>query len=219
MRAKTTRARYVAALDYDWLTPAYDTVIRLGLPERKFKRRLIEQARIATSQVVLDLGCGTGTLAIMAKRAHPGATIVGLDGDPKILAIAARKAATEGVALALQCGMAFELPYADSSMDRVLSSLVFHHLTSEEKLRALVECRRVLRPDGELHIADWGRPHNALMWLASLSVRLFEGSRVRDNVRGLLPDLCRQAGFASAEASGRVATAFGTLALYRASRR
>jgi ubiquinone/menaquinone biosynthesis C-methylase UbiE len=210
-------SRYVPALDYEWLTPAYDTLIRLTMPERAFKRRLIEQARIRAGHAVLDIGCGTGTLAIMAKRAHPDATIVGLDGDPKILAIAAHKVAAAGLDVALHHGMAFELPYPDGSFDRVLSSLVLHHLTPEDKRRTLAECYRVLRPGGELHVADWGRPHNALMWLASWSVRLFEGRQMTaDNVQGRLPHLFLQAGFEGAEETGRLATVFGTLSLYQA---
>src|ERR671924_629326 len=103
-------SRYVPALDYDWLTPAYDALIRLTMPERAFKQRLIQQAQIRAGHAVLDVGCGTGTLAIMAKRAHPDATVVGLDGDPKILAIAARKVAAAGLDIPLHHGMAFELP-------------------------------------------------------------------------------------------------------------
>jgi ubiquinone/menaquinone biosynthesis C-methylase UbiE len=212
--------RYIPALDYDWLTPAYDTLIRLTMPERAFKRRLIEQAQLRDRHTVLDLGCGTATLAIMAKCAQPGAIVLGLDGDRKILAIAARKVARAGVDVRLQHGMAFDLPYPDASLDRVLSSLVLHHLTSEDKRRALAECYRVLRPAGELHIADWGRPHNVFMWLASWSVRLFDGLHTTaDNVQGRLPELCRQAGFVGVEETGRFATMFGTLSLYRAQKK
>ena len=101
----------------------------------------------------------------------------------------------------------------------MLSSLVFHHLTTEDKRRALAECDRVLRPGGELHIADWGRPHNALMWLASWSVRIFDGPRTTaDSVQGRLPQLCREAGFAETEETGRFAMLFGTLSLYRTRR-
>jgi ubiquinone/menaquinone biosynthesis C-methylase UbiE len=152
----------------------------------------------------------------MAKDAQPDATVIGLDGDPKILGIAARKVARAGVDIRLQHGVAFELPFPDASLDRVLSSLVLHHLTSEDKRRTLAECYRVLRPGGELHIADWGRPHNAVMWLASWSVRLFDGSRTADNLQGRLPQLCREAGFSSCGETVRFATVFGTLALYRA---
>jgi ubiquinone/menaquinone biosynthesis C-methylase UbiE len=213
----TERSRYVPALDYDWLTPAYDTLIRVTMPERLFKRRLIHQARIGNRHAVLDLGCGTGTLAIMTKLAHPAAMVVGLDGDPKILAIAARKVARAGVQVTLREGMAFDLPYPDRSFDRVLSSLVIHHLTTDDKRRALAECHRVLRPGGELHLADWGKPHNAVMWLASWTGRLFDGlERTADNFAGRLPALCRGAGFEGGEETARFATVFGTLSFHAA---
>lgn len=210
---------YIPALDYDWLTPAYDALIRVTMPERAFKRRVIEQAHIGAGHTVLDLGCGTATLAIMAKRAHPDATVIGLDGDPKILAIAARKVTRAGVDVSLREGMAFALPFPDGSFDRVLSSLVFHHLTSDDKHRTLAECHRVLRPGGGLHIADWGKPHNTIMWLASWSVRLFDGPRTTaDTVHGLLPQFAREAGFADVEETTRFATLFGTLTLLRGTR-
>jgi ubiquinone/menaquinone biosynthesis C-methylase UbiE len=213
----TSPRRYIPALAYDWLTPAYDTLVRLTMPERAFKRRLIAQADVRPGHAVLDLGCGTATLTIMAKRAHPDAAVVGLDPDPTILAIAARKVARAGVDVALRRGTATELPFPDGSFDRVLSSLVFHHVTPADKRRALAECLRVLRAGGELHIADWGRPHNARMWLASWTVRLFDGLHTTaDNVHGRVPLLCREAGFNDAEEAGRFSTVFGTLSLYRA---
>ena len=101
--------------------------------------------------------------------------------------------------------------------DRVLSSLVFHHLTREDKARAFREVYRVLRAGGELHFADFGKPQNALMRAASLPWRLFDGRETtRDNVRGELPALLRDAGFAEVCETARHMTLFGTLSLYQA---
>ena len=218
MRWRSERStRYIPALDFDWLTPLYDPLIRLTMPERRFKSRLIERARIADGMRVLDLGCGTGTLTMMVKHRYPRAHVVGLDGDPKILAIARQKAEKEGITLTFEGAMAFDLPYAEGSFDRVLSSLVFHHLTREDKRRTFAECFRVLRPGAELHIADWGRPHNLLMWLASWSVRLFDGPKTTtDNLHGRLTELCRGAGFVDVVEGDRFATIFGTLSMYTA---
>ena len=208
------RAGYIPALDYDWLTPFYDRLVRLTMPERRFRTRLIGQARIADGMRVLDVGCGTGTLAIMMRTRFPNADLVGIDADEKILSIARRKAADAGVvAIVFEQALASELPFSDGSFDRIVSSLALHHLTSEEKRATLTECYRVLRPQGELHIADWGRPQNWLMWLASRSVLLFDGtSRTADNIRGRLPELCREAGFAQVTEAGDMMTVFGTLA-------
>jgi ubiquinone/menaquinone biosynthesis C-methylase UbiE len=206
---------YIPALSYDLLTPLYDLVIRLTMPESRFKGRLIEQADIRESSRVLDLGCGTGTLTILIKKTHPDAKVVGLDGDPKILNIARTKAAKAGMELTFNKAMACELPYPDATFDRVVSSLVFHHLTRGDKVRALQEVFRVLRPDGELHVADWGKPQNMLMRVASLPLRIFDGlETTRDNVNGLLPDMFRDAGFEEVKEPARFMTLFGTLSLY-----
>jgi ubiquinone/menaquinone biosynthesis C-methylase UbiE len=97
--------------------------------EPTIKGRLVEQAKIANDQRVLDLGCGTGTLALLIKRRYPGALVVGLDVDPRVLARARRKAGRVGVRVALTRGTASDLPYPDGAFGRVVSSLVLHHLT------------------------------------------------------------------------------------------
>jgi ubiquinone/menaquinone biosynthesis C-methylase UbiE len=90
----SSRDTYVPALAFDRLTPLFDSVVRVTTREQTFKRRLLDQAAIAPGERVLDLGCGTGTLALMAKRRQPDAELVGLDGDPAILERARAKART-----------------------------------------------------------------------------------------------------------------------------
>ena len=206
--------KYIPALGYDWLTPLYDPLLRWVMREEKFKRRLISQAHIQPGHRVLDLGCGTATLTILIKHTQPGAEVVGIDGDPKVLDVGRAKVAKAGVDITLDHGMVFQLPYPDQSFDRVLSSLVLHHLTTEDKQRTLREVFRVLRPGGGLHIADFGKPHNAYTRLISRLTRRLE--RAADNVKGMLPEMFRQAGFDRIEETARYATPFGTLSLYRA---
>ena len=213
----TRSDKYLPALGYDLLTPLYDIVIRWTMPESAFKRRLVRQARIGRGHRVLDLGCGTATLTLLVKKEHPDADVTGIDGDPKILEIARLKAERAGTAVSLEQAMAYSLPHPDGSFDRVLSSLVFHHLTREDKARTFREVHRVLRTGGELHFADFGKPHNALMRAASLPWRLFDGmGTTRDNVRGELPALLHDAGFAEVCETARYTTLFGTLSLYQA---
>lgn len=207
---------YIPALSYDFLTPLYDSLIRLTMPERAFKRRLVEQARFGEGQRVLDLGCGTATLTLLAKEMSPGADVTGLDGDPRILEIARKKAERAGADISLDLGMSYELPYPDESFDRVLSSLFFHHLTREDKTHTLEEVRRVLRAGGELHVADFGRSQNLLMRVASLPWRAFDGRETTaDNVAGRLPEMMRRCGFTDVHESARYMTLFGTLSLYQ----
>lgn len=214
MNTKTTA--YVPALGYRWLTRLYDPLVRL-LKEEKFKRLLTEQVALKPGDRVLDLGCGTATLTILLKQACPAATIVGLDGDADVLAIARRKVAAAGLAIELHHGMATAPPFEPASFDRVVSSLVFHHLTAADKQRTLAKVRELLRPGGELHIADWGEAQNALMRVAFLGVQLLDGfDTTSDSIRGRLIPLMQAAGFGSVRETHREMTILGTLALYRA---
>jgi ubiquinone/menaquinone biosynthesis C-methylase UbiE len=206
--------KYVPALGHERLTPLYDPLLKWVMREETFKRALIKQANIGQGQRVLDLGCGTATLTILVKQAHPEAEVVGLDGDTQVLEIGRAKAAKAGVKIKLDHGMAFDLPYPDASFDRALSSLVFHHLSREDKQRALNETFRVLRPGGELHIVDFGKPHHAFAHVISWFTRRLE--RAADNIEGRLPEMMRKAGFEQVEEPSRFTTIFGTLSLYKA---
>ncbi len=168
---------------------------------------------------MLDVGCGTGTLTLMLKRSCPDATVVGLDGDPKALAIAATKAREANLELELREGMSFSLGVPDASFDHVTSSLLFHHLDFVAKLCTLHSAKRALKPGGELHIADWGRAHGPLMRFVFLGVQLLDGfATTTDNVRGRLPELIERAGFQDVFETARFRTPLGTMSLYRAVR-
>lgn len=150
--------RFVPALSYHWMTRFYDPVARLTTREKTFKYALVMHSGIKDEDDVLDLACGTGTLTILLKRASPLVEVTGIDGDPQILDKALKKASKAGLGIRFDEGMSFDLPYRDESFDRVVSSLFFHHLTRENKLKTLFEVKRVLKPRGELHVADWGSP-------------------------------------------------------------
>jgi ubiquinone/menaquinone biosynthesis C-methylase UbiE len=209
--------KYIPALSYDVLTPLYDAVVRLTVREKKFKTALIEQANFTDSQRVLDLACGTGTLAVLIKEAYSKVKVTGIDGDPKILAIAERKASRQGVDIQFDEGLSFALPYADKSFERVVSSLFFHHLTRDDKLRTLREVLRVLKPKGEFHMADWGFPANILMSLASQGVKLLDGAETTtDNFKGLIPSLINEVGFGETKETQYFNSLFGTIRLLKA---
>jgi ubiquinone/menaquinone biosynthesis C-methylase UbiE len=215
----TERRDYLPALRFRALTRVYDPLVRFTTREGLFKRLLIEQAAPAPGQRVLDLGCGTGTLAIEVKRREPAAEVVGLDADPEMLAQARRKAEEVGVELELTEGFSTELPYEDGSVDLVLSTLFFHHLDPDPKRQTVREIARVLRRGGELHVADWGRASDQVMAIASLGIRALDGfENTRDNFRGELPAIFEAEGLSDAEQTDRLRTPFGTLALYRARR-
>lgn len=206
--------RYIPALSFRSLTPFYDMLMEWGMRESIFKNQLIQQAQLRPGMNLLDLGCGTGTLTVLVKQQHPEVNVIGLDGDSEVLAIARSKAALKNVNITLNSGMAFDLPYPDRSFDRVLSSLMFHHLTTENKQRALREIFRVLQPNGELHIADFGRPRSLYAGLISLVMRRLE--EAGDNIQGLLPVMMHQAGFGIVEETRQYDTIVGGLSLYMA---
>lgn len=208
---------YIPALRFDWLTGIYDPVVALTTRERTFKSRLIKLAGIHDEFEVLDIGCGTGTLGIWIKEFVPNSKVTCLDGDAKILSIAKSKAKKSRVEITFDQGLSFDMPYQDSKFDRVLSSLFFHHLTTINKERTLEDIFRVLRPGGELHIADWGKPGNVVMRLLYYQIQFLDGFQTtEDNVRGLLPELMESAGYQKISINDEVSTMFGTMTLYSA---
>lgn len=211
--------KYIPALSYDLLTPVYDPVVRLTTRERAFKKALIAQSRVENASRILDLACGTGTLTVLIKNAAPGAEVVGIDGDAKILKIAEKKAKKARARVRFDRGMSFALSYPDESFDLVFSSLFFHHLTRENKLKTFREVRRVLKPSGELHVADWGLPANSPMRFASRLIRLLDGDETTaDSFDGLLPELMADEGFQKIEETNHYNSLFGTIRLHRARR-
>ncbi len=216
-RVSRDQAPYVPALGFRWLTRLYDPVVRLTLRDARFKARLVAQAGLRVGQRVLDLGCGTGSLTTMLKAACPGTEVAGLDGDREVLGVARSRAARLGLQIGFWEALATDPPFGPDSFDRVVSSLLFHHLLPADKRRVLDKVLEKLKPGGELHVADWGRPHGALMRGAFVAVQLLDGFRTTaDSVAGLLPAHMSAAGFTSVSETHRQRTVLGTLAFYRA---
>lgn len=192
----------------------YDSFHRL-LGLESYHRRLVEQVGIRPGLRVLEIGCGTGNLAILAKRLHPDAEVVGLDPDPKALDHARRKAGRAGLSVRLDRGLAQRLPYPDASFDAALSAFMFHHLGPEEKREMLREIRRVLKPGSSLHLLDFGGENGDSSGLmARLSRR---NELLRHNFGESVPALMREAGFADPkEEAYWVARVLGRVTFYRA---
>jgi ubiquinone/menaquinone biosynthesis C-methylase UbiE len=212
-------ADYLPAVRFDFLTPVFDVFAKSTTRERTFKQRLLDQAGLEGDLDVLDLGSGSGTLAIWAKERQPDMRIRGLDGDPAIIGQAVRKAERAGLDIPFDEGLSYEMPYEDASFDRVLSTLFFHHLVLRDKERTIAEVARVLRPGGELHVADWGEPHSLPAKLAAVAIRKFDGDEpTRDNLAGRLPELFEAGGLVDARERDRIAAPAGVLSLYSARR-
>jgi len=206
------RQPFVPALRFDALTRLYDPVVAITSREKGFKRRLLEHARIKDGESVLDLACGTGTLAIEVKKDAPKAKVSAIDGDRSILTRARAKAKEAGVKIEFQRGLSNELPYEARSFDVVVSTLFFHHLTDEAKADSAEEIRRVLRLGGRVLIADWGRPQDPVMRAMFLNVQVLDGFRnTSSSVAGKLPEFLREAGLKRVSVLDRMRTPLGTI--------
>lgn len=212
----TEHKGYIPALKYEWLTKVYDLVLEFTMPERKIKTALINGMRIQTNDRILDFGCGSLTLSIMAAQAYPHAIFYGLDIDDKILSIAERKMKSAGASVKIQHYDGGRLPYPDNYFDRVMSSLVFHHLTLRQKYKALEEIYRILKPSGEVHIADFGQPSGALQRLGFYSVQLLDGfETTNDSLKNVLPKSMKETNFYEVEEKGFFKTMVGTVRLMK----
>lgn len=215
--ARSPVGSFVPALRFRLLTPAYDAIVRLTTRESAVKRALLESANLDHASRLLDVGCGTGTFAISAKRRFPMLDVVGIDPDPVVLTRARKKARLAGVQVTFVNGSATDLPTRDGAFDRVTSSLVFHHLTSDQKQRAAGEINRTLSDRGEFHLADWVQPANLIMRMLFLSVQLLDGTETtRDHAAGRLLDLLSSGGLVGVVQHRRFATPAGTVGLVSA---
>ena len=208
---------YIPAARWRIFSRVYDPVLAVTLRERRFRAAMRQRVAAALPErgTVLDVGCGTGTFAISLASTRPDAKVIGIDGDPEILALAKAKRGAERVEW--RQGLAGGLPFGDDSVDVVTMSLVLHHLLPAQKREALVEARRVLKPAGSLQIADWGPPHDPAMsaiFYVSQAIDGFE--RTADHRAGRLPALVEEAGFGEVERYERLRTAFGSLDLLAA---
>jgi ubiquinone/menaquinone biosynthesis C-methylase UbiE len=132
--------------------PFYDPFVKL-LGADAARKTLLDQAAIQPGFRILDVGCGTGSFAILIKRLHPAVDVIGLDPDLKALVRAKRKAERALISIRLNQGFVDALPYNNRTFDRVFSTFMFHHIPVDKKETVLNEIRRVLIPGGHLHMS------------------------------------------------------------------
>jgi ubiquinone/menaquinone biosynthesis C-methylase UbiE len=171
---------------------------------------LLDLAAPQAGEVVLDVGCGTGTLALAAAARVPSADVTGIDASPEMIDRARRKAAKQGSGVEFRVDVIESLPFADATFDLVTSSLMLHHLPTDLKRRGLAEVRRVLKPGGRFVVMDFAREsHSRMGHLLSVLGRR-RGPATTD---GLI-DMLTAAGFTDTDV---IATRHANLAFIRAS--
>ena len=213
-RSVDTRGRTLdhAARVYDVCEP----MLMLG-KQGAYNRDIVALLNLAVCHRVLDLGCGTGELTrMMADRLDgaQGGQAVGVDAAAKMIAVARKKRGNDNCRFDVVA--AESLPYDNGSFDAVVSSLFFHHVDLDLKRRTLAESFRVLKPGGNLVIADMHTPTTWMGWLVSWVSRwFFMQPEIAENIRGVLPRLMAEAGFTRPETRGQY---FGYITIFTASK-
>jgi ubiquinone/menaquinone biosynthesis C-methylase UbiE len=145
--------------------PYYDFVTNLMTlgHARPLRRLTVDNAFVKPGDSVLDVGCGTGEVSLLAKTRAKAGKVYGIDPAPEMIAVARKKAARKKLDIDFRVGVIESLPFPDSSIDVVTSSLMMHHLPEDLKVRGLAEIYRVLKPGGRLLIADFMRPTGSFL--------------------------------------------------------
>lgn len=212
-----TETRYIPAARWRIFSRLYDPILALTMRERRFRASMLERvdADLPQGGTAVDVGCGTGTFALALAARRSDAQLFGIDGDAEILSLAQAKPGAGSVEW--REGLAQGLPLPEASADIVTISLVLHHLLPDDKRAALAEARRILKPSGHLHIADWGRPGDPLMSALFFLAQAIDGfDRTADHRAGRLPRFIAEAGFGMVESYGSVRTGFGRVELLTA---
>jgi len=169
----------------------FDTCVFRG-QGRALRQRTATLADLRPGATVLDVGCGTGTLALEVKRRVGSAgRVVGIDPGNEQIARARAKAARRHVSVAFQIGVIEQLAFPDQTFDVVLSTLMMHHLPASLKAQGLAEIARVLKPGGRVIIADFTRKQER----AGLAAHFHAGGSSLHELAALVAD----AGFAEVE--------------------
>lgn len=207
---------FTPALGRSDLTDSYDKAIRLWTRENVWRTALLNQVAPRDGETVLDVGCGTGTFAIMMKRAAPNAQVIGLDPDPHILRIAAAKAKQCGADIVWRQGFARDAAGFAGTNDKVVSSLVFHQVPLAEKRTGLAAALAALKPGGALHVADYARQESALMrFLFRWTVQRIDGiPDTQPNADGALESILEEIAGEAIQARLVVPTLTGAISLF-----
>lgn len=212
---------FVPALGKSGSLDRYDAAIALMTREKRWRGELQKAVAPQPGDRIVDIGCGTGTLAIALKQAAPEAVIQAVDPDPAVLTIARAKAGVAGVEVGWFAAMGDELDEipALQKCDKIVSSLVLHQCPMVIKNGIAAQMYRLLKPGGALFIADYGEQRSLLMRALFRQIQWLDGFEFTEpNARGCIPRVLADAGFADVEETRVIPTPTGSISIYRARR-
>lgn len=218
-KTPSTSETYVTALKFHWLGRFYDVFFAATMPEKQILGHFVERLAHIRNEKILDVGCGTGALAIRLSKEFPHSQISAIDVDPIMLEQAKRKLDTARPQILFQRADVTALPFENEKFDAVVSSMTFHHLSTEAKTTALREIFRILRPGGRLLIIDFGKPVGWVSFIVTHSIHLLDGvENTRVNRQGKLPLYIQDAGFSEVKSAFFRNCPFGSLHFYGGTR-
>ncbi len=210
-----TSPDFTPALGRHELTGQYDRVIALMTRESRWRSRLLAVIDPKAGETVVDLGAGTGSLAVLVKARAPDCRVIAVDPDPAALEIARAKAAAAGRDIEFVEALGEAQVLSPEVADTVVSSLVLHQCSTAAKAGLLRNAHRLLRSGGRLWIADYGLQRTALMSLLFRQVRALDGyENTRANKDGEIPAMMADAGFGEVVERSVTATPTGSISIY-----
>lgn len=216
-----TNRDFVPALGKAGNIDKYDIVLALMTREKRWRGELVALVDPGDGETIVDIGCGTGSLAVALHAKAPGSSIFGVDPDPAVLEIARRKAELSGAPIQWfdAMGDALDRIAPIQACEKVVSSLVLHQCPVAMKEAIAHQMWRLLKPGGELFIADYGQQRSLLMRMLFLQVQMIDGFDLTEpNARGCIPGILRGAGFRDVEEVRVIPTPTGSISLYRGRR-
>lgn len=210
---------YVPPLGRTALTRYYDRMIALMTREQRWRSELLRRIPHRPGLQIVDVGCGTGTLAVAIKQLHPDCTVMAIDPDAPALALARDKADKAGVAIHWEQAMGDRIDalVEDGGCDVILSSLVFHQCALEVKQAVANAMFRALAPGGLLLVADYGLQTTLLMRTLFCQVQMLDGfDKTGPNAKGCLPGIFAAAGFEGIDEPRVIPTPTGSISIYEA---